>query len=93
MGMTHRECPNPQPDCKYAQLKGGCFSDEHHLFYPRYEYTKPTEKLFRELPENKVQICRREHDEIHATEEPPKKPPVPVIIAALSLRNIERESA
>ena len=67
------ECPNPRPDCKYAEL-GGCFSDTHHLFYPRRDYRRPTERDFRELPENKEQLCRAEHDERHATELPPEKP-------------------
>lgn len=83
--MARENCPNPRPDCKYA--KDGCFSDEHHLFWPKNQYTSKLEKLYRELPEHKVQICRAEHDERHATERPPKKPPVETIIAALSIRS------
>lgn len=78
------ECPNPRPDCKYAEL-GGCFSDTHHLFYPRRSYTSKTEKAFRELPDNKEQLCRAEHDELHATERPPLKPSSAEILAALAI--------
>jgi len=67
-----RECPTPQEGCPYAEQ--GCFSDTHHLFYPRRDYRRGVEKRFRELPENKEQICRWEHDERHATELPPEKP-------------------
>lgn len=68
------ECPNPRPDCHYAELKGGCFSDEHHLFFPRVDYHDIMGSEFRNLPENKEDICRWDHDEIHATELPPQKP-------------------
>lgn len=67
------ECPNPRPDCKYAEL-GGCFSDTHHLFFPRRNYTSKVDREFRELPINKEQLCRAEHDERHATEPLPDKP-------------------
>ena len=80
-------CPKANEDCKYADMKIGCHSDEHHLYWPRNQYTSKMEKFFRELPENKVQLCRAEHDEIHATEKPPAKPPVQAIIAALGIRN------
>lgn len=77
------ECPNPQPDCRYAEL-GGCFSDTHHLFYPRRDYRRPTERDFRELPENKEQLCRAEHDERHATELPPTKPSSAEMLGAIA---------
>ena len=76
------ECPSPQPDCKYAE-RGGCFSDTHHLFYPKRAYKTEVEQEFRELPENKVQICRREHDERHATERTPDKPSRKAMVAKL----------
>lgn len=77
------ECPNPRPDCKYA--REGCFADTHHDFYPRSDYRTPTEKRFRELPENKELLCRAEHDERHATEAPPQKPPREVMLGALAI--------
>lgn len=59
--MAFGECPNPLPECKYAP---DCFSDLHHV------YGRPRNgvgKQFANLPENKEQLCRREHDEINAT--------------------------
>lgn len=88
--MSRGECPNPQPDCKYA---GDCFSDVHHLMYPRKDYIRQPYKDFRELPENKERLCRREHDEIHATELPPERPPIEVVIAALAMRNAKGRTA
>lgn len=57
------ECPNPQPDCKYAP---DCFSDTDHI-YGRGKGMGKFVTAFCELPQNKRQICRREHDEINAT--------------------------
>ena len=50
------------------------FTDRHHLFYPRSAYRTPIEKAFRDLPENKVDICRCLHNYLHRTEPIPKKP-------------------
>lgn len=69
-----RECPSPQEGCPYAEGTG-CFSDQHHLYWPRTEYTTVVERLFRELPENKEQECRWEHEQNHFNSEPPIKPP------------------
>lgn len=77
------ECPNPRPDCPYAELKGGCFSDEHHLFFPRVDYRGIIASEFRNLPENKEDICRWDHDEIHATTEPPERPSREYMLGAL----------
>jgi hypothetical protein len=66
------ECPNNNTDCPYYET--GCFSDTHHQMWPSDQFITPVERLFRELPENKEQLCRLEHDEIHATQEPPAKP-------------------
>ena len=76
------ECPNPRPDCPYAQQ--GCFSDEHHLYFPRVDYRDIMASEFRNLPENKEQICRREHDERHAVEQPPERPPREQMLGALA---------
>lgn len=60
--MAAGECPNPRPDCKYAP---DCFSDKHHI------YGRPPKGIARRfslLPENTVQLCRVEHEEVHATE-------------------------
>lgn len=60
-----RECPDPQPDCKYFDSPEGCFSDRHHI------YGRPKSgisKAFGRLACNVSLLCRREHEEIHATE-------------------------
>lgn len=71
--MSREACPFSNDACKYfyypsftEEEDSGCFSDEHHLYYPRAKYVQGYEKKFRELPENKIQICRRIHDELHA---------------------------
>jgi hypothetical protein len=74
--MAYGECPNPQPDCPYAET--GCYSDQHHQYWPSDQYTTPIERTFRNLYENKSQECRQDHDEIHLGE-PPIKPSVEVM--------------
>lgn len=69
-------CPE-RKDCPYYER--GCKEDTHHLFYPKSAYRTPIERVFRGLPENQVEICRAEHDEIHATEPEPVKPSLEVM--------------
>ena len=52
-----------------------CFRDVHHKYWPKRWYGSEVAKEFRELPENKVVMCRNEHNELHATELPPDRPP------------------
>lgn len=75
------ECPNPRPDCPYS---GECFSDEHHLYFPRVDYHDIMGTEFRNLPENKEQICRWDHQERHEVEEPPEKPSREQMLGALA---------
>jgi hypothetical protein len=48
--------------------------DTHHLWYPSNDYDDTLSAIFRNLPENKVEICRAAHEELHATQEEPVKP-------------------
>lgn len=78
------ECLEQRPNCPYRT----CYSDTHHLFYPRSEYRTKLEKDFRNLDENKVVICRFEHDQIHASLEVPEKPTREVMVQIIqSARN------
>lgn len=65
-------CPDPLRGCKYEPP----FADDHHVYWPRTEYTTPTEKRFRQLEVNVVRgICRCMHDLEHC-KKPPRKPDV-----------------
>lgn len=66
-----RGCPTPSKKCKYAR-SGGCYADDHHIYWPASQYTTDLEQDFREL--FVVNICRRIHDEIHDFVAPPPKP-------------------
>lgn len=66
-----RGCPTPIKGCKYL-TSGGCFADDHHLYFPKSWYRTKIEQEFREL--FVANICRRIHDEIHAVTQPPPKP-------------------
>lgn len=68
------KCPNPKPLCPYIGTKRGCYADKHHTLWPASQYTSKLEKEYRQLPENKVQTCRWEHDLLHIMEQPPTKP-------------------
>ena len=83
--MEKRPCQNRNSeDCPVFQVKGYCFEDVHHLYYPKSNYQSGFAQKFRELPENKVEICRAEHNEIHATERPPYRPPMDFIKNAIA---------
>lgn len=61
---------SPNPECPYA--KKGCLEDTHHSFYPSTDYQTTLEHVFRNLEENKIEVCRRMHDAIHAGPDPAK---------------------
>ena len=69
--MEHFPC-EPSENCRL--YKEGCYSDIHHKYFPKYKYKGKFLRMFRSLDENKIKICRARHEEIHATEKPPKKP-------------------
>lgn len=74
------ECPKFEDrECRYAE----CFSDIHHLYFPGNMFKTMLERTFRELPINKREELRCEHDEIHAKNEPPEKPDIPTMRSAV----------
>lgn len=80
-----RACAQAIESCPYAETKPGCYSDTHHLYYPRANYRTQLEKQFRELAVNKEQLCRYEHDQVHAENEPPLKPTREQMLGALAM--------
>ena len=66
-------CSNQQ-DCPLFNSEEGCREDQHHIYYPASEYTTPLEKRFRNFSGNVITICRRYHNDLHATQEPLHKP-------------------
>lgn len=78
-------CFENRESCPYQY--SGCFSDTHHQAWPASDYTSPLERTFRELPENKEQVCRDIHDEYHL-EEPPEKPSVPEMMGAVASSDV-----
>lgn len=82
--MTRKHCENINEGCKYFATEIGCHSDQHHL----YSQTTAKQlghiaKKFCELPENKVQLCRVEHEELHATTEPLEFPPTHIMLSII----------
>jgi hypothetical protein len=67
-------CERPRDDCKYRGTPECLKDTKHHLFFPSPDYTSPLEKVFRNLPQNIVELSRCEHDELHLTTQPPTKP-------------------
>ncbi|HEV7236876.1 MAG TPA: hypothetical protein VGN15_11880 [Ktedonobacteraceae bacterium] len=66
--------------CPLAQSGRACFEDTHHLQYPKRAYRTEVEAEWRELPINKVRICRALHDALHTTGYVPQKPPRDVMV-------------
>jgi hypothetical protein len=64
---------NPEVECRFRETEG-CFEDTDHFYFPARFYKTAIEKAFRQLEINKTRICRRLHEERHATELPPDKP-------------------
>lgn len=93
---TNKHC-SPSVDCPVRQFARGCFEDVHHEYYPRSDYVTKLEKEFRELPDNKTKMCRAQHNERHATEQPPEKPSVEDMryavnayrVAAVALKGVQ----
>jgi hypothetical protein len=85
--MSYAPCPNENEACRFYEE--GCYSDLHHSYYPRKRYTTSIERTFRNLPENKEMMCRDEHSELHATEQPPHKPRREEMLQAIAAHIIE----
>lgn len=79
--MATGETCEPNEECKYFP---DCFESTHHLFYPERDYRTPLERLFRSLDENKVELCRSKHDQLHAEQDPPLRPTREEMLQALS---------
>lgn len=69
--MSVSPCPNNERGCPYFEV--GCYADTHHVAWPKPDYTTPLEKTYRDLDENKIQLCRFDHDMEHEMP-PPEKP-------------------
>lgn len=77
------ECENNAPHCPYRERESGCFSDEHHMYWPRSEYEgDPITYRFRNLGENIIRLCRLEHEFEHRIE-PPEMPSRCEMVSAL----------
>lgn len=91
--MSYEVCPNANEACRFYNTEEGCRSNTHHAYYPRRAYRTVIEKAFRELPDNKEQLCMAEHLDKHATERPPQKPPREVMIQAIAAAAINQTEA
>lgn len=94
--MSYRECPNPNPECKYYSREpviegsdSGCYSDSHHI-YPRGEFKFGMARDFARLGENVIQLCREAHDNIHIEGEVPPLPPREVMAERLVANGIKK---
>ena len=79
-----------QQECRLRDSKLGCREDIHHLFYPARDY-RGIAKAFRELEENKVVMCRAEHEEIHATQPAPEMPSIGIMHEAIQRERQSRK--
>ena len=78
-----RPCSSENEACPYYQE--GCYEDVHHKLWPRRDYRRGLDRIFRNLPENKELLCRWEHDELHATQEPPEHPARTVMLRIMGV--------
>ncbi len=80
--MERIPCSNQQ-ECRLRDSQLGCREDVHHRAFMRRDYSRGIARAYRELEENKVLICRAEHEEIHATQRPPEMPSIEVMHQAV----------
>lgn len=64
--MSYGECPNPRDDCSVRIREGRCYSDQDHIVARRFRTLGWLINKYIDTPENKQQICRREHMEKNA---------------------------
>ena len=83
--MAWGECENPRPECPYASRPTGCFSDVHHKYFPKNVYLDVVGSSYRELPQNKEQKCRWDHEELHKVEDGPEKPEEAQMLGEIAL--------
>lgn len=67
-------CDRANEACQFYETELGCVKNTHHKLWPRNRYKTDVEKQFRQLPQNKEDMCMDEHRELHATTPPPPKP-------------------
>lgn len=97
--MSIGECPNPDPECPYydrappsklEDQEHGCFSDTHHTYPVGQMALGGIARKYALLHDNTEQLCRWEHDEIHAeyflTGEFPPLPDLEIMKEALNAR-------
>lgn len=82
--MSFKPCPSANEGCRFYETELGCVTNTHHRYWPKRRYTTSVERAFRELPDNKVDLCMDEHRELHATEAPPHKPTRNEMLQALA---------
>lgn len=75
-------CPEPKPDCPFAQT-ALCGLTKHHDYWPKKEYSTKIEKRFRELKSHVRLLPNCEHREFHLNNRPPVKPPLKHMVAVL----------
>ena len=91
--MSYTPCEKANEACRFYETELGCVSNTHHTYYPKRRYTTAVEKEFRNLPENKEQMCMAEHLELHATERPPQKPSREIMLQAIAAQVVAQEVA
>lgn len=85
---ANQACPywdRPTPEQLEPAQEHGCFSDTHHNYFPENRYVSKLDKQFRDLQDNTEQLCRDDHEYLHETTLPPKKPTPLEMVAAIAL--------
>lgn len=91
--MSYSPCPKASEDCRFYETELGCVQNIHHDYWPKKRYTGDVAKEFRELPQNKGEMCMREHGDLHATERPPARPSREEMIQAIASQIVSQEVA
>jgi len=84
---------DPDRECKIREMGAQCFEDVDHIAHPRRDYKTPVEREFRALDAMKQKICRDRHNERHALNEAPAKPPREIMVRAIASRAVAEQVA
>lgn len=89
--MSRDFCPEESPNCRYFNTPSGCYSDVHHTFgQARAKALGHIARTFGLLQQNTEQVCRAEHDEIHASNDFPEFPTTDVMLQTIEAARYNR---
>ena len=84
------ECDENYHNCPYQERPDGCYSDTHHLYGRAKNHIGKIARKFAELPDNKGQMCRFDHEQLHHVQGVLPLPDIEVMKEAIEIWRRDR---